>query len=93
MSVIGLVTRFARVRTIRVVMDNHLTCDCFWFERHGFPCRHMYMVLREISTSDFDIRWHLRYYWDYGKDDCEEYTAAVDALRLRGESWRNIMLP
>ena len=61
-----------------------MTCDCYHFERHGFPCRHMYMVLREVQTTDFDIRWHERYYWDYGRKSCEEYTRDVDAIRELG---------
>ena len=81
---IAVVTRFVRVRTIRIVDNSYLTCDCHHFMRHGFPCRHMYVVLREIAVTDFDIRWHLQYYWDYRKDGCEEYTSAVDDIRAKG---------
>ena len=79
------VTRFARVRELRVVMGDKLTCSCGFFERHGFPCRHMYMALREIRVTDFDVRWHLRYFWDYGKEGCQAYTDAVDHIRGVGK--------
>ncbi len=41
------ITRFYRVRVIRVCTDTkRLSCSCGFFSRHGFPCRHLYAVLK-----------------------------------------------
>jgi hypothetical protein len=34
-----------------------------------------------VRSSDFDIRWWIRYLHEYQEDKCEDFTSAVDALR------------
>ena len=86
-TTVSPVTRFARVRVVSVVMGDKLMCSCGFFQRHGFPCRHMYMAMREIRVSDFDIRWHLNYFWKYGKEGHQAYTDEVDRIRRSGRAW------
>ena len=77
------ITRFARVRHVRVCINNRVSCSCMFWERHGFPCRHIYELLQKVSATDFDVRWHLRYLRCYAENGEEEYTRSVDALRAR----------
>jgi hypothetical protein len=42
-------------------------CSCLFHERHGIPCRHLYIFLTYVRTSDFDVRWWVRYGTYYGE--------------------------
>jgi len=34
-----------------------------------------------VRSSDFDIRWWIRYLHEYQEDGCEDFTSAVDTMR------------
>jgi hypothetical protein len=62
------VSRLAYVR--RVSFDpttNAWTCTCHFHERHGIPCRHLYLFLGEVRSTDFDVRWWITYAMYYGE--------------------------
>jgi hypothetical protein len=74
------VSRFAYVR--RVIMDptTHVCkCSCLFHERHGIPCRHLYLFLTQVRTTDFDVRWWVRYGTYYGEIGTDVfYLCAID---------------
>ena len=73
------VSRFAYVRRVDVnPTTNVARCSCLFFERHGFPCRHLYILLQQPTTTDFDVRWWLAYGAYYG----EKGKFCFSALRL-----------
>ena len=68
----SLITRFWMARVVTNI-NGRLRCTCKFFERHGYPCRHIYTVTGLVQVSDFDVRWWLnygRFYGEPGKLSC-----------------------
>ncbi len=66
----SIVTRFRMARVISNTFGR-LRCSCKFFERHGFPCRHLYTIMGQVNVTDFDVRWwrkYGRFYDEPGKD-------------------------
>ena len=62
------VSRFAHVRRVSIDPTTHVcTCSCLFHERHGIPCRHLYLFLGEVRSTDFDVRWWISYAIYYGE--------------------------
>jgi hypothetical protein len=77
------VSRFAYVR--RVIMDptTHVCkCSCLFHERHGIPCRHLYLFLTQVRTTDFDVRWWVRYGTYYGEIGTDVFIYAQFKLTI-----------
>ena len=54
------ITRFYRVRVIRVCKDTQrLSCSCGFFSRHGFPCRHLYIILKVTGGGRFSFSFYI----------------------------------
>ena len=61
------VSRFLIPRVVSVCNHGRLHCTCKFFERHGFPCRHIYTITGRVDATDFDIRWWHKYGQMYGE--------------------------
>ena len=62
------VSRFGYVRRVVIDPTTHVCkCSCLFHERHGIPCRHVYVFLKEVRTTDFDVRWWVTYGSYYGE--------------------------
>ncbi len=61
------VSRFLMPREVSVCSSGRLHCSCNFFERHGFPCRHIYIITRRVECTDFDVRWWHKYGQKYGE--------------------------
>ena len=44
---------FERVRTVEILIDHQMKCDCYQFERTGIPCRHLLHVLEVVVGDGF----------------------------------------
>jgi MULE transposase domain/SWIM zinc finger len=67
------VPKFDRTRVVSVIAamnKQYLKCTCGLFERHGFPCRHIYAAMKRHPMS-FDVipRYHKAYESYYQKDE------------------------
>ena len=77
------VSRFAYVRRVEVDAITHVaTCSCLFWQRHGYPCRHLYTLLEKPTTTDFDVRWWLSYGAYYGETGFYYYRACVHSLQI-----------
>lgn len=76
------VPKYERTRVVSIVVKEDkqfLQCSCGKFERHGFPCRHIYAVLkRKPMPYDVIARFHKSYESHYLVD--QKYTEHYDAL-------------
>ncbi len=61
------VSRFLMPREVCVCSRGRLHCSCKYYERHGYPCRHIYTITRRVECTDFDVRWWLKYGQMYGE--------------------------
>ena len=62
------VSRFAYVRQVDIDPITHvMKCSCLFWERHGIPCRHLYVLLQKPTITDFDVRWWSAYGAYYGE--------------------------
>jgi hypothetical protein len=53
---LSIVSRFCIPREVKVHPTGHFTCSCLFWERHGIPCRHLYMKFSRkfpLRTSTF----------------------------------------
>ncbi len=62
----SFVPRFLMARAVQISFGR-LQCSCKFFERHGFPCRHIYTITGRVELTDFDVRWWLKYGQWYGE--------------------------
>ena len=63
----SFVSRFLIPREVSVCCHRRLHCTCKFFERHGFPSRHICTITNRVDATDFDIRWWLKYGQMYGE--------------------------
>jgi len=45
---------FHCVRIVTVSMDNFLKCSCYYYERTGIPCRHIWHVMESVHPNDIE---------------------------------------
>ena len=62
----SLIPRFWMARVV-TNDSGRLRCTCKFFERHGYPCRHIYTITGHVQVTDFDVRWWLNYGRFYGE--------------------------
>jgi SWIM zinc finger len=56
------IPKYVRTRLVSVVGGKYLRCTCGYFEQWGFPCRHIYAVLKRFpSANDVIPRYHKHY--------------------------------
>ena len=59
------------------VLDERMYCSCCFFQRFGFPCRHMFKVYQTLNSSwepskfDVSVHWWSTYY-QFGYQICED---------------------
>jgi hypothetical protein len=65
----GLIPMFHRVRLVEIGQDGRLHCSCCLFERHGYGCHHILMVIRSevpdyhgFQVEDVSLHWWTIYY-------------------------------
>lgn len=57
-----------RIRVIKKDTDSYLTCSCKGYERHGYPCHHLFHVLGCYDTKSVKYEWlHIRWTKGYTK--------------------------
>lgn len=57
-----IVPQYSRTRRVSIVEGKYMKCSCGLFSRCGYPCRHIYAVLkRPPRTQDTIPRYHVHY--------------------------------
>eukprot|EP00978_Attheya_sp_CCMP212_P038709 scaffold194612_cov64-Attheya_sp.AAC.2 len=70
---------FIRTRTVELVKNQFLVCDCGFWQRFGIPCRHIIHICRgHVSLDDFALRWRKDYLAFYLEPGYEEFSTICD---------------
>ena len=71
-----------RIRTVTKSSEGQLKCSCKYYERHGYPCQHLFHVLKCYETKDVQKEWiHIRWTKAYSKYQYSE-TSTVQQRRM-----------
>ena len=79
------IPHFDRVRHLEVMPTEipdrwMLKCSCLFHPTTGVPCRHVRCVLRRVHPSHVHVRWHKRYFANYGHQGHEGDTTKFKQL-------------
>ena len=86
-----IIPQYYRVRTVTLIEDKYLECDCCAMKHLGICCPHILSITNKIHESCCTVRWWNQYCFYYGRDNVDpKITEKWDLLAFSQPPYRGV---